>query len=150
MMEPIAPMISGLAISVGWGTAITPIFLWLLRRVYMKLPKQNLDPGTRAVPALLLGILERIFFTVVIAYNVAGGGIAMIGWLTVKMAANWNRSVTAENSQDLTQKIRYAMAALAAGIVSMGFALIGGLVWKGDIPSHAWMVFWVVLDSVAR
>lgn len=39
---------------------------------------------------LFMGLLERFFFTLAIAFNIPGVGVAMLAWITAKMAANWN------------------------------------------------------------
>ena len=75
----------GLAIPLAVGTAVVPLFLkWLRKRV-----KLSIIP-TELVPGWLTGLLERAFFTVLVAFNVSGTGVAMIGWITVKMASGWN------------------------------------------------------------
>jgi len=74
---------------------------------------------------LLTGLLERFFFTLVIAFNIGGGAVAMFAWLGAKMAVNWNR----QSKNDAVSRA-YAMTALQAGLVSLLFALIGGLFCK--------------------
>lgn len=74
---------------------------------------------------LLTGLLERFFFTLVIAFNISGGAVAMFGWLGAKMAVNWNR----QSNNDAVSRA-YAMTALQSGLVSLLFALIGGLICK--------------------
>jgi len=73
----------------------------------------------------LTGIIERIFFTIIVAFNVSGGAVAMIAWIGAKMAINWNR-LSGENPVARA----FAMTAFQAGIVSLFFALIGGLFCK--------------------
>jgi hypothetical protein len=53
----------------------------------------------------------------------------MVGWLALKMATNWNHP-------DWKQKPSarsFAFSALLGGLVSMLFALIGGLVCAGTL-----------------
>lgn len=78
------------------------------------------------VPAWLVGLVERFFFTVAVAYNLSGVIIGMIGWITVKMATNWNR-------EGLDNHPSMALSGLLGGLMSMIFSLLGGLVWKGVI-----------------
>ncbi len=52
----------------------------------------------------------------------------MIGWITLKMVTNWNRPST-----DKDQKTTGAFSALLAGLVSMLFAIIGGLIVNGNL-----------------
>jgi hypothetical protein len=60
----------------------------------------------------------------VVAFDVSGATTAMMAWLALKMLTHWNRP--GDN------KIPYAGAftALLAGLISMLFALLGGLLWK--------------------
>jgi len=37
------------------------------------------------------GITERLFFTVAVAFELSGVATAMMGWMAIKLAANWNR-----------------------------------------------------------
>jgi len=77
------------ALPVGaWATGV---FLHKLRR-YTRLPKMDHDPATLPVPSWLTGIVERLFFTIVVASVGATAAGGMVGWLALKMAANWNRS----------------------------------------------------------
>jgi hypothetical protein len=69
----------------------------------------------------LTGIVERAFFTVVLAFDVSGASTAMMAWLTVKMLPNWNRT---------TADPPGAFTALLAGLVSLFFALVGGLICR--------------------
>ena len=67
-------------------------------------------------------MLERAFFTTVIALNIQGVIIAMMGWLAVKMLTNLNRG-------DMpTKKIvrQRALTGLQGSLMSMFFAFIGG------------------------
>ncbi len=126
--------IAGLLVSVVIGGPVTWLFLKLLRQ-HMRLEKEDEDPDTLAVPPWLLGMLERLFFTIVIAFQVPGAAVAMMVWLTVKMAANWNRPQIPNDKIVSTRRSRRAMSALLAGLVAMGFALIGGLIVGGDIAN---------------
>jgi hypothetical protein len=47
------------------------------------------------------------------------------------MAANWGRPPPEE--QRLEDRISYAFSALLAGVLSMFFALVGGLIAGGEI-----------------
>ena len=48
----------------------------------------------------------------------------MIGWLALKLATNWNHPDWKEKPNART----FALSALLGGLVSMFFALLGGLV----------------------
>lgn len=74
---------------------------------------------------VITGLVERTFFTLVIAFDVSGGAIAMIAWLGAKMAVNWNRL-----SGESAVARGFSMTALQTGMVSLFFALVGGLICK--------------------
>ncbi len=114
----------GVALIVGG--LVTHAFLAGLRK-YLGVSKPVSD--IKGVPSWLTGVIERLFFTVVVAYNLTGAAIGMIGWLTLKMVTHWNRP-TPESDRT---RIVNAFAALLAGIISMLFAIVGGLMIRGEI-----------------
>jgi hypothetical protein len=122
----------GLVISLPVGAWATGVFLHKLRR-YTRLPKIDHDPATLPVPSWLTGIVERLFFMIVVASVGATAAGGMVGWLALKMAANWNRS-SGDGLEGQTRRARGAISALLAGLVSMMFALLGGLVIHGRQP----------------
>lgn len=73
----------------------------------------------------ITGIVERLFFTIVVAFDLSGAAVAMIAWLGAKMAVNWNR-LSGESSATRG----FSMTAIQTGMVSLFFALIGGLVCR--------------------
>jgi len=81
------------------------------------------------IPGSVTGILERTFFTLLVAFNVSGTGTAMIAWLALKMASGWN---SGERSEPGTKKwidaVNTSFVALLAGLASMLFAVVGGLI----------------------
>ena len=121
--------ILGLSTSVVGGGFVTFIFLSRLR-AYMHVHKEKTEEGgVRRAPPWLTGAIERMFFTLVIAFEVPGAPAAMLIWITLKMATNWN-SLFGENKDD-AQKRGLAFSSLLAGLVSMTFALIGGVICLG-------------------
>lgn len=74
---------------------------------------------------MITGVIERTFFTFIVAFDVSGGAIAMMAWLAAKMAVNWNRVSVSDSATR-----GFSMTALQAGMVSLFFALIGGLICK--------------------
>jgi len=92
-------------------------------------PKPDEKDAPKGVPPSLTGIIERLFFTVIVAFNVSGFISAMVGWLALKLATNWNRKFW-----DDTYSARlYGFSALIAGLVSMLFAFLGGLIIRGEL-----------------
>lgn len=122
--------IIGLTFSVFVGWFVTWLFLELLRKA-MGLGKK---PKPGGVPSWLTGIIERLFFTVLVAFNVAGIAAAMIGWIALKLATNWNQDYWKKTSSARL----FGFSALLAGLVSMLFAFLGGLICKGELWS-AWI-----------
>ena len=72
---------------------------------------------------IFIGSIERLFFMLAVAYNASGAILGMIGWITLKTAANQNW-IKAKEEADFGTK---AMCSLLSSMVSMIFALIGGL-----------------------
>ena len=121
----------GLTFSVLGGWPVTWLFLKLLRKA-MRLPEKPKPKGKnapRGVPAILTGMIERLFFTVLVAFNVAGVAVAMIAWIALKLATNWNRNYWKKTSSARL----YGFSALLAGLVSMLFAFLGGLIARGEL-----------------
>ena len=115
--------ILGLTVSLGIGWYATEMFLtWLRTRYRVKKPR-----GDKTVPPWLTGLVERLFFTVAIGFNLPGAATAMIAWIAVKMASHWARP----NSRHGPDSRSLVFSALLAGLVSMFFALIGGLIARG-------------------
>jgi hypothetical protein len=94
-------------------------------------PKPEGEDSHRGVPPALTGIIERLFFTVLVAFDVAGVPAAMIAWIALKLATNWNQDYWKGTSSARL----YGFSALIAGLVSMLFAFLGGLVVKGELWS---------------
>lgn len=80
--------------------------------------------------SLLLGILERIFFSVLVAFGVSGVATAMTIWIGTKMATGWNRIAGGGD----TWRRMLAFNGLISSLVSLFFAVVGGLIANGSIP----------------
>ena len=88
------------------------------------------------MPPWFVGLVERsIFFLFVAAYDVPGITVSMMVWLGIKMAANWNRPglTSSDDSDAEARRACGAIAAAVLGLMSMGFALVGGLICRGAI-----------------
>jgi hypothetical protein len=121
--------IVGFAISLGFGYLATQIFLVVLRRLIGLGPKPSPSGSEKGVPGWFLGLVERSFFTTLVGLQVAGAPAAMMGWLALKLAANWNHP----DWKDQPDIRTFALSALLAGLVSMLFALLGGMVCSGGL-----------------
>lgn len=84
--------------------------------------KPSLPEPLKRVPPWLTGGLERLFFTLLVAFDVSGTPTAMIGWLALKLATNWNRP----DYEDKVKARSFAFSGLVAGLLSMFLALLGG------------------------
>ena len=116
--------ITGLLFSVLVGGIVTWLFLKVLRSSLGTPDKARISGGGARVPPWLTGAVERLFFTVLVGLEVSGAPAAMIGWLALKLATNWNHP----DWKDKPDARTFAFSALLAGLVSMLFALLGGLV----------------------
>lgn len=116
--------ITGLFFVLVIGNLFTKLFLKIIREKigYKK-------PDYIAVPPLVLGVIEGVFFTVAVAYELSGVVVAMIGWIGVKMAAHWGT----KSEQDVTNIEAVRFTALLGSMVSLLFAMIGGLICSGKI-----------------
>lgn len=114
----------GFAVSLLVGGLVTWAFLKVLRN-WMRLPAKPAlsDPSRRRVPPWLMGTIERTFFTIAVGANVSGALPTMAGWIALKLAANWSNA-----KNNATDPTLWATSALLAGLVSMGFAMVGGLI----------------------
>ena len=116
--------ILGLGFSLVVGHFAVDYFLRELRK-YMQLgDRPALPAGMNRVPPWLTGGLERLFFTLLVAFSVSGTSAAMVGWLALKMATNWNQP---EFGDDVKAR-SFAFSSLMAGVLSMLLALLGGLI----------------------
>lgn len=122
--------IVGLALTLGVGHVVVKLFIDTLRK-YMRLSTKPPLPGDlRGVPDWITGGLERVFFACMVAVNVAGYAPAMITWLVVKLAMNWNWSGTRGHevsALEAAQTRMFAFSALLGGLLSMLMAFCGGL-----------------------
>jgi hypothetical protein len=122
-LEILLRWIVGLAVSLAIGGLFTGWFLGQLRS-YLNIAK----PAGRDVPNWLIGISERLFFTVLVAFSISGTAIAMIGWITVKVIPNWELYI-----KHGTSNKPLVWSSLLASLCSLFFALIGGLICRGSI-----------------
>jgi hypothetical protein len=122
-MRTVIVWLTGLVLSCVLGHFIVEEFLkWL--STHLGLPADRSVPGDAAkrTPAWVTGGLERFFFTIAVAVNIAGVLPAMIAWLGVKLAANW------QSRQDTgAQRKNYHFSALMGGFLSMLIAFLSGL-----------------------
>lgn len=138
-MELFARWFFGLGIfALGLGWLYTWLFLKGIRsyietkavgRNEIESYNENMVPLD--VPSWLIGFTERTFFVILVAFDFSAATVAMIAWLTVKMLYNWN-ILLFDSKKNITVR-SLAFSALLANLISMFFALIGGLICGGKI-----------------
>jgi len=139
-------LIHGIVVAVYLGHLWTDMFLSLIRNhIYSqtKMKKQDIDDVfivPLAVPGWLTGLIERIFFGVLVAFNIPATAAGMLTWILIKMATDWHRILPTTHETQNNQNLSYgprslAYSSLLAGIVSLFFALIGGLICREALPS---------------
>ena len=115
----------GYGVSLVGGGIVVWAFLAVMRRFLGKKP----ESGASRVPPWLTGAIERGFFTTLVAFNVPGTAPAMMGWLAIKLATNWNHPDWKEKAGARTQ----GLLALLGGLISMLAAVFGGFICSGVI-----------------
>ena len=149
-METLLRLTIGVVFSLFVGHLLIKKILKILR-TYIRFDVSGINVAEREIPPWLVGILERSFFTVVIAFDVSAAGAAIMAWVAIKMATDWNRinvknvppsgappsakstvPINSSTIDEATLRV-FALSALYGSLLSMFFALIGGLICKGDI-----------------
>src|SRR5206468_10617167 len=90
-------------------------------------PKEDI----KRVPPWLTGAVERLAFAVFVGLELPGAATAMMGWLAIKLATNWNR----DDMQKVGAARPFSFTALLAGLISMTFAALGGMIACGKLCS---------------
>jgi hypothetical protein len=139
---------TGLIFAVAVGAAVIPVLKRIVERA------AGLDEGDRGrrVPSWVTGLVERLLFTVVIAYNISGAFPGMMAWVALKMGANWNSAEAQMENEGTKPPAREILnrrfTALIASAVAMGISIIGGLIGATRIPITAGLV-WVSGTAIA-
>ena len=87
----------GLTWALVVGHLVTKFVLNRIRAFLVAAGTAAGDTGTlpwsigTGVPSWLTGTIERLFFTTAVAFELSGVATAMMAWMGVKLAANWNR-----------------------------------------------------------
>ena len=143
MSDKIVPWILGLLVSLVLGQIVTKCFTNKIRSLagchdifykpylkkYAKRPSEP-EFNPKQISPALTGFVERLVFTVMFGFGVAGTPIAMMAWLGVKMLTNLNRGDLPEHEIVRSR----ALTGLLGSTVSLFFALVGGLLCKMKIP----------------
>ncbi len=88
------------------------------------------------VPGWALGLIERLVFTMAIAVNFSPNGMAVgvAGWIGLKMAVGWSEGRNLQDEKFRKWKHR-AFSALLGSLVSMAFAVMGGMICRLEITA---------------
>jgi hypothetical protein len=117
----------------GTVTALRLVRNYIIRRVVER--REEIDEiyvEPLAVPAWLTGFIERSFFCTLVAFDISATAAGMLTWILIKMATDWHRLL----GQGVASQFpmygprSLAFASLLAGIISLFFALIGGLICR--------------------
>ena len=115
------------------GRLINSLRKPIVRQVSELKPEErpiDVDQENLTMAAWQVGLVERIFFTVLVSLGISGIAPAMILWITVKMAYNWN-ILARKRGHRLVRS--YMFATLLGNLCSMLFAAIGGSICRGQI-----------------
>jgi len=125
-MDAMIWIVAGIAISQGLGYWLTKKYLYWIRDDLKRTANSDKsDPPKWGKIDWMTGVIERLFFTIIVSFNVGGAAVAMTSWLLVKMATDWHRI---QSKEDIDRSL--AFCSLTAGMVSLTFALVGGLLIK--------------------
>jgi hypothetical protein len=83
-------LVLGFAFSLGVGGVVVPCVKSCLKR---KLPEYTEERDSERIPPWLTGLIEKLAFTLFVILQPVVALPAMMAWLALKMAANWNKSV---------------------------------------------------------
>jgi hypothetical protein len=78
------------------------------------------------VTGVLTGVVERFFFTVIIATDLSGAAISMVAWITVKSQMHYKIFSSDAPGKDVGR----LYLALLSSIASLLFAIAGGVAWR--------------------
>ena len=88
------------------------------------------DPQYRILIPLSLGVVESLFFTIGVAFDLSGVMIGMVAWMGAKMAAHWGIESKEHQIKNIGT-IRFLV--LGGTMISLLFAMIGGLICSGKL-----------------
>ena len=115
----------GLLVSLVFGGIVTQYYA---RRV-MKLIGDEV-PSYRLFIPLSIGVVENLFFTIGVAFNLSGVMIGMVAWMGAKMAAHWGKE---SQEHQVSNIVTVRFLVLVGTMLSLLFAMIGGLICAGRL-----------------
>lgn len=87
------------------------------------------------MPGWVVGVIERVFFGALVAFDISATAAGMVTWILVKMATDWHKILgPGQKDGDPMYGARsLAFGSLLAGMISLFFALVGGLVCRAAL-----------------
>lgn len=130
--------IPGFIVALVLGHLWTVTVLWPIRNyIHRQVVKRNeqiagIYIDQLAVPPWLTGYIERSFFCTLVAFDISATAAGMLTWILIKMATDWHRLLGqgVESKFCMYGPRSLAFASLLAGMISLFFALIGGLICR--------------------
>ena len=143
IVEIVIRWLVGLCFSLFLGGKLAEASIYFIRKRYIK--KTSADDSVQkdfesffVKPGLEveIGYIERLFFTICVAFNLSGVVIAIIAWVTLKMFYIWYPAFETlkelkvserEKKEEIRLFSEFAMSSVLGGMVSIIFAIIAGL-----------------------
>ena len=108
-----------------WGRKKEQSWSVIPRFVHIDCPE--IEKWRGGVHSWLVGMVERLFFIIVIGTSGPGFGVGtMFAWFGIKIAVNWQSRYNAPE-QDKRVLIRASQVSMFASLLSFLVALLGGL-----------------------
>lgn len=124
------------ALGIGW---LCTFLLLNVLRSYIKTKaaeRKELDvydefmAAADDIPSWLIGLAERTFFVILVAFDVSATAVAMVVWVILRVLSNWN--IIWRQRENITIR-SLAVSDILGNLSSMMCALIGGLICRGSI-----------------
>jgi hypothetical protein len=131
--------ILGSVVALVLGHVWTVTALRLIRNyVYVQTLKRQEQIGaiyidSLALPGWTVGTIERVFFGALVAFDIPATAAGMVTWILIKMATDWHRILGSgqQNKDPMYGPRSLAFGSLLGSMISLLFALIGGMVCRG-------------------
>ena len=115
----------GLSVSLVCGGIVNQYWARRVRKLI-----GDEDSQYRILIPLSLGVVEKLFFTIGVAFDLSGVMVGMVAWMGAKMAAHWGRE-SKEHQVKNIETVRFLV--LGGTMISLLFAMIGGLICAGKL-----------------
>lgn len=83
------------------------------------------------VPIWFVGNFERILAVILVAAHVSEAYTVLAAWLAAKLATSWQRLPIDTGDEERNRQIRAGtLVALIAGVISVSFGIVAGLLFR--------------------